>query len=173
MDSILSAGAWEDVCARVRELAMSGGVTPNLLAANNALVDRATRDGAIPEMLQSLTAVRDLLAQTLDAIQRMKPKSELAEGLTSLDPGVPAERELAEQLMRDAFAPGGGVDRLDFIEDLVFFSNSGDEQDAQFLAAVMEGKVELGEHRLEDVMAVRRGGRERMKAYVDMASGYA
>jgi hypothetical protein len=137
MDSILSAGAWEDVCSRVRELAMSGGVTPSLLAASNALLERATRDAAIPEMLQSLTAVRDLLAQTLDAIQRMRPKSELAEGLTSLDPAVPAERALAEQLMAAAFAPGGGVDRLDFIEDLVFFSNSGDEQDAQFLAAVM------------------------------------
>jgi hypothetical protein len=33
--------------------------------------------------------------------------------------------------------------------------------------------VQLGEHKLEDVMAVRRGGRDRMKAYVDMATGYA
>ena len=173
LDSILAAGAWDDVCSRVRELAFAGQVTPSLLAANEALLARATRDSAVPELIQSLTSVRDLLANTIEAIERLRPKSELAEALTALDPAVPAERSLAEQLMSAAFGPDGNVDRLDFIEDLVFFCNSGDEQDAQLLAAVADGSVDLGEHKLADVMTVRRQGRERMKALVDIAATFA
>jgi len=56
---------------------------------------------------------------------------------------------------------------------LIFFCNSGDEQDAQFLVAVSDGRVELGEHKLEDVMAVRRAGRERMRLIIDIAATFA
>jgi hypothetical protein len=40
------------------------------------------------------------------------------------------------------------------------------------LAAVAEGRVDLGEMKLEDVMLVRRQGRERMSQIVDMMYGY-
>jgi len=90
---------------------MAGQVTPSLLAANEALLARATRDAQVPEMLQSLTAVRDLLSQTLEAIERLRPKSELAEALTVLDASLPEQRSEAERLMLAAFAPSGGVDR--------------------------------------------------------------
>ena len=40
------------------------------------------------------------------------------------------------------------------------------------MAAVAEGRVDLGEMKLEDVMLVRRQGRERMSQIVDMMYGY-
>ena len=47
-----------------------------------------------------------------------------------------------------------------------------DEQDAGFLAAHAEGRIDLGEMKLEDVMLVRRQGRERMSQIVDILYGY-
>jgi len=173
LDSILAAGAWEDVVVRVRELAVGGALTPELLAANEALLERAKRDKALPDLIQSLTSVRDLLRDTLAAVERMRPKSELVEALTALDPSVTAERALIDQLMADAFSEGGAVDRLEFVEDIVAFCNDRDEDDARFLAAVVEGRLDLGTHALEDVMTVRRAGRSRMKALVDIASCFA
>jgi hypothetical protein len=55
---------------------------------------------------------------------------------------------------------------------MVYFVKSSDERDAGFLAAVAEGQVDLGEMKLEDVMLVRRQGRERMQQIVDMCYGY-
>ena len=110
---------------------------------------------------------------TLDALSRLAPKAKLAESLTALDPGVPSERAQMLELMALAFAEGGMVDRVDFVEDMVFFLKSADEQDAGLLAAVAEGRVDLGDMKLEDVMLVRRQGRDRMSAIVDMAAAFA
>ena len=122
---------------------------------------------------QSLTSVTELLVATLDALSRLAPKAKLAESLTALDPGVPEERAQMLELMALAFAEGGMVDRVDFVEDMVFFLKSADEQDAGLLAAVAEGRVDLGDMKLEDVMLVRRQGRDRMSAIVDMAAAFA
>ena len=120
-----------------------------------------------------MTAVVDLVKATLDALSKLAPKAKLAESLTGLDPSVPSERALMQELMDLAFAEGtGSVDRIDFLEDMVFFVKSSDERDASFLAAVAEGQVDLGEMKLEDVMLVRRQGRERMSQIVDMITGY-
>ena len=48
---------------------------------------------------------------------------------------------------------------------------SADQQDAAFLAAVAEGRVDLGDMKLEEVMLIRRQGRDRMDAIVNMATG--
>ena len=120
-----------------------------------------------------MTAVVDLVKAMLDALSKLAPKAKLAESLTGLDPSVPSERALMQELMDMAFAEGtGSVDRIDFLEDMVFFVKSSDERDASFLAAVAEGQVDLGEMKLEDVMLVRRQGRERMSQIVDMITGY-
>jgi hypothetical protein len=112
-----------------------------------------------------------LLTATLEAMARLAPKAKLAESLTALDPNLPEERALMLELMRLAFAKEGMVDRVDFVEDMVFFLKSADEQDAGLVAAVAEGRVDLGDMKLEDVMLVRRQGRDRMSAIVDMAAG--
>ncbi len=119
-----------------------------------------------------MTAVVDLLKATLDALSKLAPKAKLAESLTGLDPNLPSERALMQELMDLAFAETGSVDRIDFLEDMVYFVKSSDERDAGFLAAVAEGQVDLGEMKLEDVMLVRRQGRERMQQIVDMCYGY-
>ena len=114
----------------------------------------------------------DLVKATLDALSKLAPKAKLAESLTSLDPNLPSERAQMLELMELAFAETGSVDRIDFLEDMVFFVKSSDERDAAFLAAVAEGKVDLGDMKLEDVMLVRRQGRERMSQIVDMITGF-
>ena len=119
-----------------------------------------------------MTAVVDLVKATLDALSKLAPKAKLAESLTSLDPNLPSERAQMLELMELAFAETGSVDRIDFLEDMVFFVKSSDERDAAFLAAVAEGKVDLGDMKLEDVMLVRRQGRERMSQIVDMITGF-
>ena len=74
---------------------------------------------------QSVSAVVDLIKATIDALARLAPKSKLAESLTALDPNVPSERALMKELMDLAFDVNTGeVDRLDFIEDMVFFIQS-------------------------------------------------
>ena len=121
---------------------------------------------------QSVAAVVDLLKATLEALSKLAPKAKLAESLTGLDPNLPSERALMLELMDMAFSETGSVDRVDFLEDMVFFVKSSDERDASFLAAVAEGQVDLGDMKLEDVMLVRRQGRERMSQIVDMVGGY-
>jgi hypothetical protein len=108
-----------------------------------------------------VTAVVDLLKATLDALSKLAPKAKLAESLTGLDPNLPSERALMQELMDLAFAETGSVDRIDFLEDMVYFVKSSDERDAGFLAAVAEGQVDLGEMKLEDVMLVRRQAADR------------
>ena len=67
----------------------------------------------------------DLIKATLEALARLAPKSQLAESLTALDPNIPSERALMKELMDLAFDVNtGSVDRLDFIEDMVFFIKS-------------------------------------------------
>jgi hypothetical protein len=151
------------------------------LRAHSALspsLARAASDACAPALppatpRQSLSAVTELLGATISAMQRLAPKAKLAESLTALDPNIPAERESMRELMALAFAYDGAVDRLDFIEDMVFFLQSADEQDAGLLAAVAEGRVDLGDMKLEEVMLVRRQGRDRMSAIVDLATGMA
>jgi hypothetical protein len=135
-------------------------------AACTRLADRRAS-----RLAQSLTSVVGLLTATLEAVARLAPKAKLAESLTALDPNLPEERALMLELMHLAFAKEGMVDRVDFVEDMVFFLKSADEQDAGLLAAVAEGRVDLGDMKLEDVMLVRRQGRDRMSAIVDMAAG--
>ncbi len=50
---------------------------------------------------------------------------------------------------------------------------SADEQDAGLVAAVAEGRVDLGDMKLEEVMLIRRQGRDRMNAIVELATGMA
>ena len=72
-----------------------------------------------------MSAVVDLIKATLEALARLAPKSKLAESLTALDPNIPSERALMKELMDLAFdVKTGSVDRLDFIEDMVFFIKS-------------------------------------------------
>ena len=72
-----------------------------------------------------MSAVVDLIKATIEALSRLAPKSKLAESLTALDPNVPSERALMKELMDLAFDVNtGSVDRLDFIEDMVFFIKS-------------------------------------------------
>ena len=66
-------------------------------------------------------SVVELVTATLEALARLAPKAKLAESLTALDPALPDERALMQELMALAFAKEGMVDRLDFIEDMVFF----------------------------------------------------
>lgn len=118
-----------------------------------------------------MASVVELLKATLEALARLAPKAKLAESLTSLDPNIPAERALMKELMDLAFdAETGFVDRVDFMEDMVYFVQSSDERDAGFLAAVAEG-LDLGGEKLEDIMLVRRQGRDRMSQIVDMLYG--
>jgi hypothetical protein len=65
--------------------------------------------------------VVDLVTATLEAMARLAPKAKLAESLTALDPNIPEERALMLELMEMAFCEAGMVDRIDFIEDMVFF----------------------------------------------------
>lgn len=41
------------------------------------------------------------------------------------------------------------------------------------MAAVAEGRVDLGDMKLEEVMLIRRQGRDRMNAIVELATGMA
>jgi len=159
-----------DASLEVRSLAMEGTLQPGVLLAAKKVLSRASADASAPvEMVNSLTSVVELLTKTLEALEALRPKAELAEKLTELDPAVPRERAAMLSLMQAAFAKD--VNQIDFIEDMVFFVKSADQQDAEFLAAVVDGRIQLGEHKLEDVMAVRRQGRERMSTIVDLASG--
>ncbi len=153
---------------QARSHAHSVSLSPSLARA-------ASDASALPAATsrQSLSAVTELLGATISAMQRLAPKAKLAESLTALDPNIPEERESMRELMALAFAYDGAVDRLDFIEDMVFFLQSADEQDAGLLAAVAEGRVDLGDMKLEEVMLVRRQGRDRMSAIVDLATGMA
>ena len=70
---------------------------------------------------QSVASVVELLQATLEALQRLAPKAKLAESLTQLDPSIPEERATMQELMQLAFAENGLVDRVDFVEDMVYF----------------------------------------------------
>ena len=174
LDDILSAGGWEDVQQVIRALALEGTLRPGVLAAAKKVLGKATADATCPpEMVSSLTAVVDYLERTFEMLARMKPKAELAEALTELDPTDPGQRARMVELMRAAFS-SGSVDQVEFMEDVVHFVNSADEQDAAMLAAVAEGKLDLPEGAsLPDIMAARREGRTRMAAIADMASNMA
>jgi len=175
LDEILSAGGWEDVQATVRQLATEGRVTPALLSTARAALERA-QAGPPGEtqaaVAASLGAVVQLVEATLGALQKLAPKAALAEAVTQLDPEVPSELAQIKALFATAFA-GGGVDRLDFVEDMVFFLQTADEQDAGLVAAVANGEVDLGGATLTEVMAVRRAGRARMDQLVSIATGMA
>ena len=174
LDSILSAGAWEDVQGAVRSFAMQGALSPGVLAAARKVLAKSQADPTSPpEMVASLTAVTDYLEKTFELLERMRPKAALAEALTELDPDEPVQRVQMEALMRAAFAPSGGIDQVEFMEDIIHFCNSADEQDAEFVAAVAEGRLDLQGTPLADVMAARRQGRTRMAAIADMATNMA
>lgn len=76
-----------------------------------------------------------LLQQTMDVVRHVAAKSQLADVLLSVDTSTAEGAALAVQLMRAAFSDEGpdGVERVEFIEDLVFFTNQQDAQDAELL----------------------------------------
>ncbi len=99
---------------------MEGALSPGVLVAAQKVMAKARADPtAPPEMLQSLESVTELLMKTLDALEKLRPKSELAEALTELDPTIPEERAQMQALMKAAFAKD--VDQVDFMEDMVYF----------------------------------------------------
>lgn len=185
--------------AQVRSLATEGQLQPGVLVAAEKVLANALATGGpdseivrvrsflelqrtaeisasltlsrVPS-LQSLTSVTELLRATFDALARLAPKAKLAESLTQLDPDNAEERALMMELMGLAFAKEGMVDRLDFVEDMVFFLKSADEQDAGLLAAYAEGRVDIGDMTIQEVMEIRRAGRARMSAIVDMAASF-
>jgi len=175
LDELLASASFEEVQQKTQRLALAGGVTPALLDASEKLLKHAEEDKEAPaELVGSLQSVTDLLRNTLEALERLRPKSELADALVQLDVTTAAGRQQALDLMAAAFAPTTGkVDRLEFIEDLVFFTESGAEQDAAFVAAYGEGRVDLGGMSLAQAMEQRAEGRARMKSLVDLASGFA
>ena len=173
LDEVLSAGGWEDVQQLIRSLAMEGNLRPGVLVAARKVLGKASADASCPpEMVNSLTAVVDYLERTFEMLARMKPKAELAEALTELDPSDAGQRAQMVELMRKAFA-SGTVDQVEFMEDVIHFVNSADEQDAAMLAAVAEGKLDLQGASLPDIMAARQEGRARMSAIADIASNMA
>lgn len=90
---------------------------------------------------KSVEAVTALLRQTLDVVRHVAAKSALADVLLSVDSTTPAGAEQAVQLMREAFAATGpgAVERVEFIEDLVFFCQQQDAQDAELLKGACAG----------------------------------
>lgn len=169
-----SRGPAPGAAAQVRELAIAGQMTPGILeGAQSALALARKNEGGEPpygHLSRSLAAVVELLQATLEALARLAPKSALADALVELDPEQAADAGTMLALLRDAFAPGGGVDKAEFCDDLMFFIRSADEQDAALLKGVAEGEVDLGEMKLEEVMAIRRSGVQRMQKILEMAS---